>query len=194
MREDHRVIHEERFAPISPDEIENEVLTHVRSILAFKGLELAIHGEAGIRVAIAAAHVRPEAMLVEAEVPGQRGVLGSKLPFPGNAGGVTRPAKDMAESGLRFVERAEVHIVPHVRHASHQLGARRRAIRLGIAVLKAHALARQSVQIRRAIRLAAIGPDALVAEVIGEDDDDVGFASRLWRIGGLQGFERKEEG
>ena len=100
----------------------------------------------------------------------------------------------MAEGGLRFVERAEVHVIPHVRHAGQQLHARRRAIRLGVTVLEAHALARQPVQVRSPIGLAAIGPDALVTQIVGEDEDDVGFAPRLWRIGGLQGFERKEEG
>lgn len=43
VREDHRVIDQERLAAIAADEIDDELLAHVRPVLSGEGIELTIH-------------------------------------------------------------------------------------------------------------------------------------------------------
>ncbi len=53
---------------------------------------------------------------------------------------------------------------------------------------EAHALGRQAIEMRRGY-LAAVGVvamDIAVAEIIGEDDDDVGMVGSIGRVGAGQ--------
>ncbi len=52
---------------------------------------------------------------------------------------------------------------------------------------EAHAILREPVDVWRLVRGAAVGGKALHAEVVGEDEEDVGFACgcRRWCIGGM---------
>ena len=64
--------------------------------------------------------------------------------------------------------------VPHGIAAGHQLRPRRRADRHAIERLQPHAIVRQTVDVRSfdvAAAIAEIG----VAEIVGQDNDDVGF-------------------
>ena len=81
----------------------------------------------------------------------------------------------MGEGGLIPFQHAELHIVAHVGHASHDLDPRGRAQRLGVAVLKANACLRQFVEMRCLVGSATVGIDAFVTHVICHDEDDVGF-------------------
>ena len=60
--------------------------------------------------------------------------------------------------------------------AAHQRGARRLAVRAaGVAARESHALGGQAVDVRRFVVLAAEAGDVGVAQVVGQDEDDVGF-------------------
>jgi hypothetical protein len=78
--------------------------------------------------------------------------------------------------------------------AAEQRRARRLAVgAAGVAVREPHSLAGQAVDVRRLVVLAAVGGDVGVAEVVGEDQDDVGLAGRSVRSGGAGGEQRGED-
>ena len=78
--------------------------------------------------------------------------------------------------------------------SGHDLNARRRADRLGIAVGEADPVLSHAVEVWGAIGLTAIGSDAFEAHVVSHNEDDV------WPIGGFRiesqsgEYEGDEEG
>ena len=101
----------------------------------------------------------------------------AQLPFARDARRVAGVLEQIAERLLRRIEMAEVRVVAAIADARHQRHARRRAERLHVALLEPHARRGELVHHRRLVALAAIGRDALVAEVVNEDEHDI----RLWR-------------
>src|SRR5687768_11577523 len=64
--------------------------------------------------------------------------------------------------------------------SGHERRSRRRADRLrDIEISEAHTFATQPVDVRRANALCAKGADVPIAHVVGEDEHNVGLASRL---------------
>ena len=66
--------------------------------------------------------------------------------------------------------------------AGDEVGAARRAARLGVVVGEEHAFGGDLVEVRRAARhhAAVIGADIPDADVVAHDDDDVGSLLRRW--------------
>ena len=61
--------------------------------------------------------------------------------------------------------------------AAHQCGARRLAITAaGVAACESHSVLGEAVDVRRFVELAAEAGDVGVAEIIGQNEDDVGFS------------------
>ena len=79
--------------------------------------------------------------------------------------------------------------------AAHQRRARRLAVRAaGVAAGEPHPLRRQAVDVRRLVILAAVTGDVGVAEVVGEDEDDVGFARRVGGVDRCHGSRQQGGG
>ncbi|MBA7603768.1 hypothetical protein ES703_10885 [subsurface metagenome] len=79
----------------------------------------------------------------------------------------------MGEGPLCEVEHTKPDVVASVRPAGHNLHTRRRAKRLGIAVLEPHTGSGQLVKHRRLIRCAAVTSQTLKPEVVSHYQDDV---------------------
>lgn len=172
--EDHRVIEEERLLLVFGNEFQGEVVDQLRAVLAVVEVFFdAVVFQIRVRIARRAARLLPEAGLVEPEVL-RRIDLMPELPFAANSGGIARVLHEMPEGCLRAQQRAKVDVVPHVVAPRHELHPRRRAKRLHVAVFKTHTVGGEFVDDGRLIRLAAVRGDALVAEVIDHDEDDVG--------------------
>jgi hypothetical protein len=61
--------------------------------------------------------------------------------------------------------------------AGHDFGSRWRAGRIGKTMGKQHPLAGQFVEVRGLDTMTSVGIECFDAQVIGEDQDDVGFAA-----------------
>ena len=62
--------------------------------------------------------------------------------------------------------------------AGHEAAARRRADgAAGVGLGEAHALGRQAVEVGRLDALLAVAAEVAVAEVVGQDEDDVGLGA-----------------
>ena len=75
--------------------------------------------------------------------------------------------------------------------AGEQLRPRHRADRRGVEAGELHPLARHAVEVRRLLLRRAKRPDVAVAEVVDEDDDEVGFLQLAGS--GVQGDQRGEQ-
>lgn len=114
----------------------------------------------------------PQQGLVETEVL-RRILLMTELPFAANACDIAGFFHEMSESRLCAHERAEVQVIAHIVFARHELHAGGRAQWLRMTVFKAHARGGETIEMRRLIRFAPILGHALVAEVIGHDENDI---------------------
>ena len=75
--------------------------------------------------------------------------------------------------------------------AGHQATARRGADgAAGVALREAHALRGQAVEVRRLDLLLAVAAEVAIAQVVGQDENDVGRSGRIGRDGPM----RKEQG
>lgn len=119
----------------------------------------------------------PEAVFIEAKFFGKRGVV-TELPFSGDTRGVSGVLEEMGEGGAGGVQFAEAVVVSDIVLPGHELGPGRRAERLGISAIEAHASGGEAVEIRCAVGSPATGADTLVAKIVGEDEDDIGFRGR----------------
>jgi len=108
----------------------------------------------------------------------------AQVPLAHHARHVARRLEPLRKRmGLRGQRPAEVlNAVAMLIPATHQRRAGRRAERsVRIRIGEAHPTLREPVNVRRRNVFATVGTDVGIAEIIGEDDDDVGFL--LWRIG-----------
>ena len=64
--------------------------------------------------------------------------------------------------------------------------------RFGVGAGEANALLREGIQIGRVDGRVAIATEVSVAEVITEDDDDVGFPGCVGKAGGAEQTEQEE--
>ena len=148
---------------------------------------------------------RPHELLVEA-MPREHVRLVVEiidLPFSGDRRGVARLAKEPRKKNLPLriesaaaVKRSIV-MEPEaggVRIAAgEQHGAARAADRRRITVLGQHAGAREPVDVRRAVLLAAVRAEPFAAEIIEQDDDDVGAGGRGGSGGGGEAREENQQ-
>ncbi len=121
-----------------------------------------------------------------ARVAGRAGL--AEAPLAEESGRVAGVAEEVSDRPLARAQRLDVDPVPagvaadaHVAHvaAGHEDGARRRADRRArVEVGEAEALGREAVDARRADELLAVGAHVSVAEVVGDDEDDVGARGR----------------
>ena len=88
---------------------------------------------------------------------------------------------ELAPLGLAALRAADrVDAVPRPILPGHQAGACRGAVGgVGVGVGEPHALRSQTIDIRRVVNLAAVARDVAPAQIVGEDEHDVG--SRLRR-------------
>ena len=125
-------------------------------------------------------------MLVEARLL-RRGALVDhvevvrQLPLARNHRPVPRLRQHVGERDVGRVEVHELPVVPVVVQSRHQLDPGRRAQRLRVPVLEPHALRGDPVEFGRFVRRPAVGAQRLDAEIVGEDDDDVGLEGWLGR-------------
>ena len=173
VRQDHRVVEQERLVFVPLHEVDREVADQVRPVLAVLVVDrLRLVLEAGVGVARREPRVLPQHVLVEAELLRQLRDP-AELPLAADPGLVAGVSEQVAERHLASLELAEADVVAHVVLAGHHLHPRRRAERLHVRVGEARAARRERVQVGRLVAAAAVAGQALVAEVVGEDHDDV---------------------
>ena len=96
----------------------------------------------------------------------------------------------MAEGALFRVHDAEGLPVAEVVLAGHELHPGGGAERLREGVAEEHAFGGEAVEVGRFVGLAAVAAQAFVAEVVGQDEEDVGaFGLGAERGGGESGEE-----
>ena len=131
--------------------------------------------------------------LVEATVEGVLAVAPAQLPLADGAGRVAGGAHDLGQGRLVRVQavvparRVEFVALPLRVASRHQAGTGRAADGRGdVAGLEPDAAAGEFVDVRGVDDLAAVDADVAVAEVVGQDEDDVGRAACLFggRVGG----------
>ena len=132
-------------------------------------------------------------VLVEAAAHRVVLALAAEMPLADHAGGVALRLERVGEGALAETQ-AEVGVAAHrvelpaeagLIAAGQQARARRAADRVRhVALLEQDAAARERVDVGRLDHLAAVDPDVGRAEVVGEDQDDVGLPiSSRWRGG-----------
>src|ERR1051325_2811782 len=174
----HRIVEEERPVLVPADEVEAEGLDDIRIVVVGRNRLAAL----GIGLLpIPAARRRVGAVFVEAPVARS---LADLPPFAGFAGHVTGLLHQFRHR--LFVLRLRAGAVPTPRAVAdsagakrvaprHQHTARRPAQRRGVTRLEARARRRELVDLRRFVRVRAVATDAVEPEVLGEDENDVGF-------------------
>ena len=120
---------------------------------------------------IGASHPRPPSLRRPGVV---HRIIAVQLPFPGDQRPVARLLHQMAEGPLLFRQDSEALPVAVLEAARHQLHAGVRAERLGIGVVETNPLTGQAVQHRRRVGVAAVGAQGFVAQIVRQDQDDVG--------------------
>ena len=138
MREDHRVIKEERLLLVPCNEVERKVIDQLRAILATRKILLdPVEFQSRIRITRRPARLLPQAGLIEAEV--LRGVLFiPELPLATDRRCIAAGFQQMRESGLGARQDAETEVVAHIVTTRHQLHSRGRTKRLHVALLETH--------------------------------------------------------
>lgn len=71
---------------------------------------------------------------------------------------------------------SKICVVAEVILTGHNFNSRRRTERLRIAVFEPHTLLGQTIENRRLIRCAAVTAETLIADVIGHNQNDIGFS------------------
>ena len=204
VRQRHRVVDEERFARrrirrrVLIDRLEHEVVRQVRPEDVVAPCLLAVVRHQGrppvARAATLAAQL-PQPVFVEPRLLRRRPLVDHvevvrQLPLAGDHRPVARLRQYMGERDVGRVEVHELPVVPVVVQPRHQLDPGRRAQRLRVPVLEPHPLGGDAVELRSLVGRAAVCAECLDAEIVGEDDDDVGLGGRL----GGGGAGRREQG
>ena len=122
-----------------------------------------------------------------------RRIVTLQLPLPCDAGVVSSLLHVMPDGlGLR-IHRAEIGPVTVVVSAGHQLDSCVGAERLGVGVAELNALCREPVNRWSAIARAAVGADALYADVVGHDQHNVWTIRRRRQRGRSQSEHRHKQ-
>jgi hypothetical protein len=191
--EHHRVVQEERVTLVPGDEVDGPVAHQVGAVLAVRVVEfLAVDLQSGVGVPGRPAGELPEAVLVEPEVLGPVEPA-AELPLAGDPRRVPGLLEEVGEGDRVRLEPAEPGVVADVVLPGHELHPGRGAQRLDVAVLEPHPAGGQPVQVRRLVRGAAVTPQALVPEVVGQDEHDVRPVRRRERGGEGGGREGEKE-
>jgi hypothetical protein len=114
----------------------------------------------------------PEAGFIKPEVLGRIDLL-AQLPLPHNASGIPLLFKQVGKGGLFAVQYSKLNIVSEIGHPRHYFYPGWRAQRLRVAMSKACPGASEFIEVGCLERSAPIGPDALIAHVIGHNEDEV---------------------
>jgi hypothetical protein len=121
--------------------------------------------------------VLPEVRFIETEP--LRQVLGrAELPLARDAGGVAGLLQQMGERGDLRIDQPKLDVIAHIVDRGHQLDPGRCTQGRGVGMLETQAGRGEPVQVRRLIRLPAVGRDAFIAEIVGHDQDDIGLSGR----------------
>ena len=171
----HRVVGEERAVAVARHEVDQEVGVHVGAVAPLQILaSLPVLPDQRLPVARALVPA-PAAAGLEA---GARRVVGvflqlRKLPFAGDGSRVARARERVREGELGVRQPAPAHVRAERVAPGEERHARRVALRHGEAALEAQALARERVEPRCLVGGAAVGAEALAAEVVGQEDQEV---------------------
>ena len=185
-----REVEEERAVLVAADEIHGLVGEKIAEVGALRITHLRVRDEIEM-------HAHRDDGLVEAALARMMcGVL-AEVPFAEHAGGVAglleglgdgdfveRQFRDVVHGPQRpalpveAVDAADgVHAGARPVLAAHQRRARRLAIRAGVGAGELHALRRHAVDVGRLVVLAAETGNIRVAEIVGEDEDDVRYTA-----------------
>jgi hypothetical protein len=127
------------------------------------------------------------------------------VPFADHARGIAcglqllRQRRNLARQaevvrGILFRPRVRFKAEAMLIHPAHQPRPRRRAHAMRrVAIREAHTILRDAVDVRRRDVLAAVHADVRIAEVIGEEDDDVGTLRSEYRGQQDEGSEEGDE-
>ena len=123
------------------------------------------------------------------------------MPFAGEEGVVAAGLQDRGQRPFRRRQAAALALERDGRHAAAigdapglHCGAARRAARLAVERPELHALVRNPVEVRRrlaAVLAAAVHAHVAVAEIVGDDEDDVGLLDLSPSRGAGQGESAK---
>ena len=124
------------------------------------------------------------------------------MPFADQTGGITRAAEVVGDGvlverqpQLRFIADMRIEFMAEARLVTsrEKAGARGTAIRRGDVTAGAtHAAGRERVDVGRRHVLAAVNADVAIAEIVGDDDEDVGFRG-LCSISRVQCGQRSQQ-
>ena len=126
------------------------------------------------------------------------GVRSAEAPFAEAAGGVARGAQDFGEGDVGVVEVPVEAVVadggvPGVEAGNQRAACGGADVGAGVEAVEAHALGGELVEVGRTDLSLAVRADMADAEVVGEDEDKVGFVGRGGE-GGFQQDQDEEEG
>lgn len=190
--EDGGVVDEEGVVFVAADEVAKEVgheVGPVFEMVVFLGEELAVLFEGRGPESLAASFPAllggnlPEAIFIEAGFDGAGGVLvagsavveAAELPFAGDGGFIACGLEEVGEGFLLGMEVAEVGVVSEVVFSGHEFDAGGGADGGGVAVVEADALGSEGIEVGRFIVFGTVAGEAFPRDVIGHDEDDVGF-------------------
>jgi len=120
--------------------------------------------------------------IAEMPFPDQRGEVARLLQMPGE--GRLRMGQVMQRSGFDELPllwafarplRPDRHVQPRGMLAGEERRTARRADGHRVGMGEAKALLRESVEVRRLMQIRAVAAEVAPAQIIGEDEDDVGF-------------------
>ena len=180
MHQVHRVVEEERLVLVPPDEIEGEVLDDIGAIGPFGQVQdLAVLVVLRFPIPAAGRVVGEE--FVKTPVARQ---LAQLPPFAGLSRGIAgllhEPGHGVFVGRLRSRPAAAPRLVGQPAGAKgvapgHQQAARRPAQGRRVARAETQAGCRQGVDVRRLVLVGAVATDAVDAQIVGKDEDDVGL-------------------
>ena len=208
VRQGHGVVEEQGFVPVFPHEGDEVVRVEIRpeGPLACAAALRAV--EVGVCVAVRARRIAgfltgPHQPIVKAVVLHGLRVFAEiiDLPFSGRGGGVAGLAQEAGDGGVARLGPIEI-ADPPARHvpvidpaiaprigAGEEGDARRGALGHGPGVVEFHAAGGEGVDVRGADVFRAVAGDPFLAEVVGEDEEDVG---RRLRAGGVEAEQQQQ--
>ena len=176
VREDHRIIQEERRVFFTGDKIERVIVDNVGTVFVLGIVDLlAIDFEPGIFVSSWTAVELPKRVFIKTKMRRTRKIA-RKLPFSCDACRVTSSLEEIAKCLLRRIKMTELGVVAAIANSCHQLCARRRTEWLRMALLEANTSRGELVHHGRFVTFSAVGGDTFVAEVVDENQHHVRLA------------------
>ena len=163
MRENHR-IGQKRLLLIGFDEIADKVGADVGAVFAIIKIDcFAINlqlrvWEAGIKLGSctnSTTELLPQAGLIEAKML-RRILIIAQLPFAGNRGRIACLFQLVRKGNLGAVQLTEISEIAFVIEARHYFDTRRRAKRIGEALIKTDTFISEFINVRRAVIFTAV--------------------------------------